>query len=477
MGKQLEGVDARQYRGHEKNLVDLVKSPALWLMTASVLRPGPAKAATVPAVLKEDFLFELQEKRPAPVHSETITLEDAMALSASRVFEEAAARPDSLSPQVQERIVLSKAAFQRENWTQKSSSFEAFLNEPVFRKLSEESQLFLLSRYFWSENPVQFTEGTFRLLLNSEAEVERFDSLSVEEKTDLFRHMDERYKNLFGIEEGELDPETKKKLTNLAIRGSWDENRLLSIALFQPEKLSERWTLDDFLNVLAENPKSITLYDIGEVPDLVNLDVAMPMGENIDIDTLGKKWTALWPGPTVLRKFETYNVDVDGVVTQVKVAQRRKNQEPGETLDGMVEMLAGIPSELRPFAEKVLLTARSSRGGAAAVSRSDRVIRVYTDIDSHALIHEIAHKVSFSSFGRNEKAPGWTSWKEAAKQDGLLPSGYAGTEVMEDFAEAFTLFIQSLYSPAHETLRAHFPHRFALMDQVYADIKSAKVQP
>lgn len=447
-------------------------------MTASVLRPGPANAATVPAVPKENFLFELQEKRPSPVSSETIRLEDAMALSESRVFEEAAARPDSLSPQVQERIALYKAAFQRDNRTQHSSNFEAFLNEPVFLKLSEESQLFLLSRYFWTENPVQFTGFTFRLLLNSEAEVERFESLSVEEKTDLFRHMDERCKNLFGIEESELDAETKKKLTNLGIRGSWDENRLLSIALFQPQKLSERWRLDDFLHVLAENPKSVTPYDIGEVPDVVNLDVAMPMGENIDIDTLGKKWTALWPKPIVLNKFETYNVDVDGVVTQVKVAQRRKNQEPGETLDGMVEMLAGVPSELRPFAEKVLLTARSSRrGAAAAVSRSDRVIRAYTDIDSHSLIHEIAHKVSFSSFGRNEKSPGWTSWKEAAKQDGVLPSGYAGTEVMEDFAEAFTLFIQSLYSPAHETLRAHFPHRFALMDQVYADIKSAKVQP
>ena len=60
----------------------------------------------------------------------------------------------------------------------------------------------------------------------------------------------------------------------------------------------------------------------------------------------------------------------------------------------------------------------------------------------------------------------WNTWKDAASSDDLPVSRYANHNQLEDFAETYTLYQDTLGTPLFEEYRAIYPHRFDLMDQL-----------
>ncbi|MFZ5441137.1 MAG: hypothetical protein ACOZQL_14100 [Myxococcota bacterium] len=80
------------------------------------------------------------------------------------------------------------------------------------------------------------------------------------------------------------------------------------------------------------------------------------------------------------------------------------------------------------------------------------------------MVHETGHAWSLREWGNDDSAK-WGEWKAAAQRDGLTPSKYGRNAVEEDLAESQVLYLESRGTPLHETYRAMYPQRFAILDR------------
>ncbi len=96
-------------------------------------------------------------------------------------------------------------------------------------------------------------------------------------------------------------------------------------------------------------------------------------------------------------------------------------------------------------------------------SDTDRDARYMAD----TMVHETGHAWSSRAWGENADAPAWAPWKEAARQDGLLPSTYAGSAPAEDVAESTALYLSVKGTPLADEYRQLYPHRFELLDRQF----------
>ncbi len=82
------------------------------------------------------------------------------------------------------------------------------------------------------------------------------------------------------------------------------------------------------------------------------------------------------------------------------------------------------------------------------------------------MVHELGHVLSIGQWGDEETDPRWDAWKRAAASDGLSASTYAKEDPDEDFAESLAIYQAVRGTPHEAELRALFPARFALLDQL-----------
>lgn len=76
--------------------------------------------------------------------------------------------------------------------------------------------------------------------------------------------------------------------------------------------------------------------------------------------------------------------------------------------------------------------------------------------------HEVGHLVEAAVFGDK----GWEAWESAVEGDRMRASQYARETRREDFAEAYSLYLQVRGTPEEAALRALMPNRFALLDAI-----------
>lgn len=91
------------------------------------------------------------------------------------------------------------------------------------------------------------------------------------------------------------------------------------------------------------------------------------------------------------------------------------------------------------------------------------------------MVHETGHALSNRAFGALPPPPrtaplppGWASWSRAIQEDGGSPSGYARSDLPEDFSESLLLLTSVRNTPQEAEIRALFPHRCAILDALLA---------
>jgi len=77
--------------------------------------------------------------------------------------------------------------------------------------------------------------------------------------------------------------------------------------------------------------------------------------------------------------------------------------------------------------------------------------------------HEVGHLVSFQA--EKKDASFWSQWDSAIESDRIGVSRYGLTDHLEDFAEAYVLYLSG--GSTNAPTRARYSHRFALLDKLF----------
>ena len=110
----------------------------------------------------------------------------------------------------------------------------------------------------------------------------------------------------------------------------------------------------------------------------------------------------------------------------------------------------------------------ASADGTATVYPT-RFPQTQTAFDS-ALTHETGHFVSNGAWGyESAGGEGWDRWRAAIDSDGIAPSNYGTNNASEDFAETFSLYQAVRGTDQEAELRAVFPERFRIIDELLRD--------
>lgn len=91
-----------------------------------------------------------------------------------------------------------------------------------------------------------------------------------------------------------------------------------------------------------------------------------------------------------------------------------------------------------------------------------------TSFDS-SITHETGHFVSNGAWGHDNTGERWGPWRDAIASDGIAPSDYGTNNPSEDFAETFSLYQAVRGTDQEAELRAVFPERFRIIDELLRD--------
>jgi hypothetical protein len=86
------------------------------------------------------------------------------------------------------------------------------------------------------------------------------------------------------------------------------------------------------------------------------------------------------------------------------------------------------------------------------------------DYMTGTMVHESGHTWSYQTWGNDEDAGGWVTWREAMVSDRTSVSGYADNAIAEDVAETVQVYNTTKDSPSHDEYRAMVPERFKILD-------------
>lgn len=192
-----------------------------------------------------------------------------------------------------------------------------------------------------------------------------------------------------------------------------------------------------------------------------------------------------------------YEIEIDGRTIDVFVP------EPADaslrSVDEVAASIASLPPEARARVTRVDVepepspydAVRQQQTGESfntyATADVDGTVRVFPpssgatfDQFTDVLAHETGHLVSFEELGPfrfdPDPAPGdspfsyegegWDRWEAAVESDGVNASAYATTDIGEDFAETYRLYVSTRGTPWAAELRALMPERFAILDEL-----------
>jgi len=175
----------------------------------------------------------------------------------------------------------------------------------------------------------------------------------------------------------------------------------------------------------------------------------------------------------------------DGVVMSIDMVARGLAQLPPESLARVTEVRVSDhtnsvdpgwrvayhwPPEVRSF-----MTC-GARGVIDIYLSSPAQPLTQESVDG-SMIHETGHAVSNGLWGDLPQPPravepgpetGWGRWSTAMREDGFVPSGYARSDLPEDFAESLRYFMLVRGTPEEAEMRARYPHRCGILDSVLA---------
>ncbi len=185
-----------------------------------------------------------------------------------------------------------------------------------------------------------------------------------------------------------------------------------------------------------------------------------------------------------------FTVDLDGQSIEVYAP----DGVPGlATPQQIAESLASLPPQARRGIQEVVIEPEGSPIDAAntngqstlATADINGTVRVYpalnqypsdafTDIIAHEAGHTVHNRELAPPTGARDPVTGetyntfvgpqWERWQSAVDSDGVRPSQYATTDLGEDFAETYRLYINSMGTPLAAELRVLMPERFAIID-------------
>lgn len=186
-------------------------------------------------------------------------------------------------------------------------------------------------------------------------------------------------------------------------------------------------------------------------------------------------------------------VNIDGRNVEVIVPD---NLGPGNhtTLEQAVAGLRSMPEANRRAIDRIVLEPSPDprngtyESGASSymTAGADGTVRIYpTDAPqsfealASTMVHETAHVVSHRAWGSPTAGTGpnggtqfqysgadWDAYRRAAQEDGVLPSGYAATDIGEDLAETWRLYSMVEGTAFEAEVRALYANRFALIDEL-----------
>lgn len=152
------------------------------------------------------------------------------------------------------------------------------------------------------------------------------------------------------------------------------------------------------------------------------------------------------------------------------------------TPEQLAQAVARIPAPLRADLERVVVNPYSYRFAIgenndhrADMTAGEGLVTLYALERSDAaltltLLHELGHVQSFAKWSYDTEAKGWQQWRAAMEKDGAAPSHYARENASEpgyeDFAEATVAYFLTQNTPQHAELKAMFPARFAILEQL-----------
>lgn len=182
-------------------------------------------------------------------------------------------------------------------------------------------------------------------------------------------------------------------------------------------------------------------------------------------------------------------VQLDGKDIEVAIPRGNTSNHPLPSAEQVAEGLARVDPKSLEAVDRVVVApydhprdaaaqkqfGRDDIGSAMSVATADpSTVTVYPlaseDADKFASVmtHEAGHSHSFEKWGAEMDGHAWEQWKGAAEKDGVVPSTYGESHVAEDMAESWNLYAQTKGTPAHDELRAIFPNRFSMLDDVAA---------
>jgi hypothetical protein len=80
-----------------------------------------------------------------------------------------------------------------------------------------------------------------------------------------------------------------------------------------------------------------------------------------------------------------------------------------------------------------------------------------------SLEHESGHVVSMKAWGGDENGPKWAPWRKAMKSDGFAASTYGKSGILDDFAEAWAMYMETKGQPTEAELKTLMPARYAIL--------------
>jgi len=168
-----------------------------------------------------------------------------------------------------------------------------------------------------------------------------------------------------------------------------------------------------------------------------------------------------------------YDVTIDGRVVPVFVAQPVDPNSTQPSVEQIAKGLASLPPESRSRVNEVRVDNKPNPE-AFMYAGDDGIVNIWPpkwrqaqpQIDA-IMLHETGHIISSQEWGSSRRPePEWKQWEEAAKKDGCVPSEYAKKNSREDFAETYALYMMVRSTPQEAAVRAMFPARFAMIDEM-----------
>jgi hypothetical protein len=89
----------------------------------------------------------------------------------------------------------------------------------------------------------------------------------------------------------------------------------------------------------------------------------------------------------------------------------------------------------------------------------------------HEVGHNITHKLWNNDYQNNSK---WDNWTNAMKKDPISSSEYALTNPLEDFSEAFTMYVTAKDDTHKAELTNLMPNRFKIIDDIVSQLENNK---